>query len=82
MNYHPINFRQKLGLFDDHWQPRVIADLTPHFDQVTQGEPLAPTPPGGDVGRRRIWTLEGWRGTWPLTEKRWPRTETDGRVDK
>ena len=23
MNYQPINFKQKLGLFSEQWQPRV-----------------------------------------------------------
>ncbi len=27
MNHEPINFQGKLGLFDDHWAPRVIAEM-------------------------------------------------------
>lgn len=27
MTYEAINFAAKLGLFDDHWQPRVIAEM-------------------------------------------------------
>ena len=27
MNYTAINFAQKLGLFDQQWQPRVIAEM-------------------------------------------------------
>jgi len=29
MNYQPINFKQKLGLFSEQWQPRVIAEIEP-----------------------------------------------------
>ncbi len=27
MNYIPINFQQKLGLFTEHWSPRIIAQM-------------------------------------------------------
>ncbi len=27
MSYSPINFRHKFGLFDEHWQPKVIAEM-------------------------------------------------------
>jgi mannose-6-phosphate isomerase-like protein (cupin superfamily) len=27
MAYQPINFRQKFGLFDEQWQPKVIAEM-------------------------------------------------------
>lgn len=27
MNYQPINFGQKLSLFDERWQPKVIAEM-------------------------------------------------------
>jgi mannose-6-phosphate isomerase-like protein (cupin superfamily) len=27
MAYQPINLRQKLGLFDEQWQPKVIAEM-------------------------------------------------------
>ena len=27
MRYEAINFSHKLGLFDDHWSPRVIAEM-------------------------------------------------------
>lgn len=27
MEHRPINFADKLGLFDDRWSPRVVADL-------------------------------------------------------
>jgi mannose-6-phosphate isomerase-like protein (cupin superfamily) len=25
--YAPVNFREKLGLFAEHWQPRVVAEM-------------------------------------------------------
>ena len=27
MNYRPINFQHKLGLFQEQWQPKVIAEM-------------------------------------------------------
>jgi mannose-6-phosphate isomerase-like protein (cupin superfamily) len=27
MNHEPINFGQKLGLIDEQWQPRVVAEM-------------------------------------------------------
>src|SRR4051812_9325037 len=27
MSYQPINFVQKLGLFAEHWQPKVVAEM-------------------------------------------------------
>ena len=27
MEYRPINFRQKFGLFDEQWQPKVVAEM-------------------------------------------------------
>lgn len=27
MNYNPINFLDKLGMFTEHWEPRIIAQL-------------------------------------------------------
>jgi mannose-6-phosphate isomerase-like protein (cupin superfamily) len=27
VNYTPINFQQKFGLFNEHWQPKVIAEM-------------------------------------------------------
>ncbi len=27
MKYEPINFRDKLSMFDQHWSPRVIAEM-------------------------------------------------------
>ena len=27
MEYRPVNFRQKFGLFDEQWQPKVVAEM-------------------------------------------------------
>lgn len=35
-NYTPINFQQKLGLFDDHWQPRVVAEMNDYQFKVVK----------------------------------------------
>ena len=40
MRFEPINFQQKLSLFSDHWQPRVVAELNDYQFKVVkiQGE--------------------------------------------
>lgn len=43
----------------------TIVALTPHFSSILRGE-LIEMHRGSDViGQRRIYTLDGWRGTWP-----------------
>ena len=27
MKFEPVNFREKLGLFDEHWSPKIIAQM-------------------------------------------------------
>ena len=44
--------------------PAVVA-LTPHFDTVQQGAGVTLARRGDVVKYLRIWTLVGWRGTWP-----------------
>ena len=36
MEYRSINFNEKLGLFDDHWQPRVIAEMNDYQFKVVK----------------------------------------------
>ena len=36
--YKAINFAQKLGLFSDHWQPRVIAELNDYQFKIVKLE--------------------------------------------
>jgi mannose-6-phosphate isomerase-like protein (cupin superfamily) len=40
MKFEPVNFREKLGLFDEHWSPKIIAQMNDyHFKLVKiQGE--------------------------------------------
>jgi hypothetical protein len=45
-------------------EPEVVRRLAPHFALTVRG-PLAEIGRGGEiVTRRRVWTLEGWKGTW------------------
>jgi len=36
MNYAPINFRQKFGLFDERWQPKVVAEMNDYQFKVVK----------------------------------------------
>ena len=36
MNRKPINFRQKFGLFDEQWQPKVIAEMNDYQFKVVK----------------------------------------------
>ena len=36
MEYRSINLNEKLGLFDDHWQPRVIAEMNDYQFKVVR----------------------------------------------
>ena len=47
---------------------RVIVALAPHFDRVTLRDEVALK--RGEIVRstRRIWVLDGWRGSWPRAE--------------
>ncbi|MES2176216.1 MAG: glycosyltransferase family 39 protein [Gemmatimonadota bacterium] len=55
-----------LALEDTSASAGSPAKLGPYFDRVTRGS-LAPLMRGGDtVAMRRIWTLEGYRGGWPV----------------
>jgi mannose-6-phosphate isomerase-like protein (cupin superfamily) len=40
MQYHPIRFSEKFSLFDEQWQPRVIAELNDYQFKIVklQGE--------------------------------------------
>ncbi|MEJ2750347.1 MAG: cupin, partial [Anaerolineae bacterium] len=40
MKFKAINFQEKLGLFDEHWSPKIIAQMNDtHFKLVKiQGE--------------------------------------------
>jgi len=36
MQYHAINFAQKLGLFTEQWQPKVIAEMNDYQFKVVK----------------------------------------------
>ena len=36
MDYKSINFRQKFGLFNEQWQPKVIAEMNDHQFKVVK----------------------------------------------
>lgn len=57
-----------LGLYTLPDDDPVIAALRPHFDSVSLREVVALR--RGAVVRawRRVWVLDGWRGSWPRTE--------------
>jgi 4-amino-4-deoxy-L-arabinose transferase-like glycosyltransferase len=45
--------------------PGPIRRLTGHFATIDSGAVLTLERRGEVVGRRRLWHLDGWRGTWP-----------------
>jgi len=36
MNYKPLNFQQKFGLFTEHWQPKVIAEMNDYQFKIAK----------------------------------------------
>lgn len=38
MKYKSINFEQKLGLFDEHWSPKVLAELNDYQFKIAKIE--------------------------------------------
>jgi len=38
MEYKSINFEQKLGLFDEHWSPKVLAELNDYQFKIVKIE--------------------------------------------
>lgn len=38
MEYHPINLKRKLSQFNEHWSPRVIAELNDYQFKLAKGE--------------------------------------------
>jgi 4-amino-4-deoxy-L-arabinose transferase-like glycosyltransferase len=45
--------------------PDAAAALQPHFTLLTRGDLVELKASSGIVGKRRLWILRGWRGTWP-----------------
>ena len=38
MNYQPLNFKQKLALFDEQWSPKVIAEMNDYQFKIVKIE--------------------------------------------
>ena len=36
MNYEAINFEQKFGRFDEHWQPKVVAEMNDYQFKIVK----------------------------------------------
>jgi mannose-6-phosphate isomerase-like protein (cupin superfamily) len=36
MSYQPINFKQKFGLFEDQWAPRVVAEMNDYQFKIVK----------------------------------------------
>ena len=43
----------------------AVVALTPHFASILRGELIEMHRGNGVIGARRIYTLDGWKGTWP-----------------
>ena len=53
---------------DESTEPHAaVARLTPYFASIKRGALVVLRRGGGsgEIGRRRVWTLVGWRGGWP-----------------
>ena len=46
----------------------AIVRLAPSFDSTARGALVVLRRGSGEIGRRRVWTLFGWRGTWPAVD--------------
>jgi len=57
--------RLVLILDDSPGTPVPIAALGPYFQTVRRGERVAMRWRDDEVGNRRLWVLEGWKGGWP-----------------
>jgi len=59
-----------LVLDDVPGTPAQIATLAPHFTSVVRGDQVPLARDGDVIKNFRVWTLHGWRGTWPAVELR------------
>jgi len=51
---------------DESAEPHAaIARLTPYFTTIERGPLVVLRRGSREIGRRRVWTLVGWRGGWP-----------------
>jgi 4-amino-4-deoxy-L-arabinose transferase-like glycosyltransferase len=54
-----------LVLDDDQGTPGPITTLLPYFTSIVRGDAVDLSRGGQVIARRRIWQLDGWRGSWP-----------------
>lgn len=57
-----------LGVFAPAQNDPVIAALAPHFDRVALREVVAMRRGATVRAWRRVWVLDGWRGSWPSAQ--------------
>ncbi|HET9425199.1 MAG TPA: glycosyltransferase family 39 protein [Gemmatimonadaceae bacterium] len=43
----------------------AVMELTPHFTSILRGELIELRRDGGVIGQRRLYTMDGWKGSWP-----------------
>jgi undecaprenyl-diphosphatase len=60
-----IGDRLVIALDETDGVHETIVALTPHFSSILRGELVEMQRGNGVIGMRRIYTLDGWRGTWP-----------------
>lgn len=60
-----IGDRLVIALDETDGVHETIMALTPHFASILRGELVEMQRGNGTIGLRRIYTLDGWRGTWP-----------------
>jgi 4-amino-4-deoxy-L-arabinose transferase-like glycosyltransferase len=52
---------------DESDEPHAaVVRLTPYFASIERGPLVVLRRDSGEIGRRRLWTLVGWRGDWPV----------------
>lgn len=45
--------------------PGPVAALASHFESSTRGDLVTMRRDAGEIGTRRLWVLQGWKGDWP-----------------
>jgi 4-amino-4-deoxy-L-arabinose transferase-like glycosyltransferase len=55
-----------VALDDTEEMHPTLRQLVPHFAEVRRGAAIELRARRGVVGRRRLWTLVGWGGSWPM----------------
>ena len=66
----PIGYVLVLVVDETDAPHAAVVRLGPSFDSTARGAlvVLRRGSGGGEIGRRRVWTLFGWRGTWPAVD--------------